>query len=98
MGVGRRTKEEIVKWNQMTALRFQTGWRHQTSPASLHRTKNQGKVVLKEGFIGVEVWRECLKKKVVLEEGWSLISGLLSGVPLYVGTQLHTHTVSPAYG
>ena len=23
-GLGRRTKEEIVKWNQMTALRFQT--------------------------------------------------------------------------
>ena len=25
MGLGRRTKEAIVKWNQMTALRFQTG-------------------------------------------------------------------------
>ena len=24
-GLGRRTKEEIAKWNQMTALRFQTG-------------------------------------------------------------------------
>ena len=24
-GLGRRTKEETVKWNQMTALRFQTG-------------------------------------------------------------------------
>ena len=23
--LGRRTREEIVKWNQMTALRFQTG-------------------------------------------------------------------------
>ena len=32
---GRRTREEIVKWNQMTALRFKTGRRHQTSPASL---------------------------------------------------------------
>ena len=32
--VGRRTREEIVKWNQMTALRFQTGERHQTSLAS----------------------------------------------------------------
>ena len=29
------TREEIAKWNQMTALRFQTGGRHQTSPASL---------------------------------------------------------------
>ena len=28
-GVGRETREEIVKWNQMTDLRFQTGGRHQ---------------------------------------------------------------------
>ena len=34
-GLGRKLREEIVKWNQMTALRFQTGGRHQTSPASL---------------------------------------------------------------
>ena len=34
-GLGRRTREDIAKWNQMTALRFQTGGRHQTSPASL---------------------------------------------------------------
>ena len=34
MGGGRRTIEEIVKWSQMTALRFQTGGRH-TLPASL---------------------------------------------------------------
>ena len=33
-GLGRKTREEIVKWNQMTALRFQTGGRHQTSQAS----------------------------------------------------------------
>ena len=33
--LGRRTREERVKWNQMTALRFKTGGRHQTSPASL---------------------------------------------------------------
>ena len=48
-GLGRRTREEIAKWNQMTALRFLTGGRHQTSPASLrgceqnihkHRTQN----------------------------------------------------------
>ena len=38
-GLGRRTREEIAKWNQMTALRFQTGRRHQTSPASLRGTK-----------------------------------------------------------
>ena len=24
-GLGRRTREERVKWNQMTALRFETG-------------------------------------------------------------------------
>ena len=34
-GLGRRTREEIAKWNQMAALRFQTEGRHQTSPASL---------------------------------------------------------------
>ena len=34
-GLGRRTREEIAKWNQMTALRFRQGGRHQTSPASL---------------------------------------------------------------
>ena len=34
-GLGRRTRQEIAKWNQMTALRFQAGGRHQTSPASL---------------------------------------------------------------
>ena len=34
-GLGRRTRQEIAKWNHMTALRFQTGGRHQTSPASL---------------------------------------------------------------
>ena len=47
-GVGRRTKEEKVKWNQMTAPKFQTGGRHQTSPASLQslqqkRQANAGK-------------------------------------------------------
>ena len=30
-----KTREEIGKGNQMTALRFQTGGRHQTSPAAL---------------------------------------------------------------
>ena len=34
-GLGRRTREEPAKRNQMTALRFQTGGRHQTSPDSL---------------------------------------------------------------
>ena len=33
-GLGRRTREEMAKWNQMTALRFQTGGdiRHQRPP------------------------------------------------------------------
>ena len=35
MRLDRITREEIVKWNKMTALRFKTGGRHQTYPASL---------------------------------------------------------------
>ena len=31
IGLGRRTREEIVMWNQMTALRFQTGVRHNST-------------------------------------------------------------------
>ena len=42
-GLGRRTREEIAKWNQMTALRFQTGGRHQTSLASLQGSKTTTK-------------------------------------------------------
>ena len=45
MEIGKGTREEIVKWNRMTALRFQTGWKHQTSPSSL-RDKNKTKKVL----------------------------------------------------
>ena len=41
--LGRRTREEIAKWNQMTALRFQTVGRHQTSPASLRGTRTNGR-------------------------------------------------------
>ena len=33
-GLSRGTREGIAKWNQITALRFQTRGRHQTSPAS----------------------------------------------------------------
>ena len=43
-GLGRRTEEEIANWNQMTALRFQTGRRHQTSPASLRESYNRGRL------------------------------------------------------
>ena len=41
-GRGRRTREEIAKWNKMTALRFETGGRHQTSPASPRGSKPEG--------------------------------------------------------
>ena len=34
-GLDRRTREEMIKWTHMTAQRFQTGGRHQTSPTSL---------------------------------------------------------------
>ena len=50
-GQGRRTREEIVKWNQMTALRFQTGERHQSSPASLRgREEVEGLWLLERGL------------------------------------------------
>ena len=47
-GLGRRTKEETAKWNQMTALRFQTGGETSDIPglsSGLHhgiRQKNIG--------------------------------------------------------
>ena len=44
-GLGRRTREQIAKWNQMTALRFQTGGRHQTSPASLRGVRKDRRTV-----------------------------------------------------
>ena len=34
-GLGRKTRQEMVKWNQMIDLRFKTGGRHETSLASL---------------------------------------------------------------
>ena len=37
-GLGRRTREEIAKWNQMTALRFQTGGGGGTSDNPGHPT------------------------------------------------------------
>ena len=53
MGVYRRTREDIVKWNQMTALRLQTGERHQRSLASL------------QGFIKVK--QICTQPYVTLQ-------------------------------
>ena len=50
-GLGRRTREEIAKWNQMTALRFQTGGgRHQTSPASLRESVKLERVTIRQNF------------------------------------------------
>ena len=39
----KKRREETVKWNQMTALRFQTGGRHKTSPASLRGLQDKVK-------------------------------------------------------
>ena len=39
---GKRTRQEIVKWPLMTALRFQRGGgEHQTSPASLRGARHR---------------------------------------------------------
>ena len=53
-GLGRRTREEIAKWNQMTALRFQTGGggRHQTSLASLRGMRQRNRVKGKDNERG----------------------------------------------
>ena len=39
----RKTRKQIVKWNQMTALRFQTEGRHQTAQTSLKRHNQESK-------------------------------------------------------
>ena len=50
IGLGRRTREEIVKWNQTTALRFQAvgggciRYPRQISPASLWGREKAQKV------------------------------------------------------
>ena len=57
-GLGKKNPEEIGKGNQMTALRFQTGGGHQTSPASLwglfkvnrYRHNSWEQIVLKRTF------------------------------------------------
>ena len=55
IGLGKRTREEIVKWNQMTALRFQARGRHQTSPASLWRQKAEEKSLKHTATITVQI-------------------------------------------
>ena len=39
-GLGRRTREDIAKWNEMTALRFQTGGdiKHPRPPGHTNHT------------------------------------------------------------
>ena len=68
IGLGRGTGEEIVKWNQMTALRFQTWGKHRTFPASLPRfqarkTKKTNDTGECEQLLGVLVY----KASVVLQ-------------------------------
>ena len=41
-GLGRRIREEIAKWNQMTAPRFQTGGDIRHSQLEKEREKEQG--------------------------------------------------------
>ena len=60
--LGRRTREEILKWNRMTALRFQTGGSHQTSPASL---RGSG---LRETFIKRYIVKRTNKAEIRPEE------------------------------
>ena len=69
IGLGRKTREEIGKWNQMTALRFQTGGRHQTSLASL-----QGEFETKKYFccIDTEQQYKASKREVCLGQAAAL--------------------------
>ena len=47
IAVGRRTREEKVKWNEMTALRFQTRGKHKRFPASL---RGEGDCKVRRGY------------------------------------------------
>ena len=70
MGVGRRPREEIVKWNQMAALRFQTGARHLTSPASLRVEEEEKAEEEEEKEKGEEEGgKKARKNKKSLETG-----------------------------
>ena len=56
MEAGRRTKEEIVKWNQMTALKFQTGgWggdiRHARPPFGVYETTTTVLIIIMYYFV-----------------------------------------------
>ena len=58
-GFSRGTREETIKWNQMTALRFQTGWRHHTSPATLQGKGNEQGDCTHEQIKGESVINVC---------------------------------------
>ena len=63
-GLGRRTRVEIAKWNQMTALNFQTGGRHQTSPASLRGFSTKFNCqLIKFSIITLQADADCCTKK-----------------------------------
>ena len=63
-----KTRQEIEKGNQMTALRFQTGGGHQTSPASLRGVC--GKVVgeRQEQLSQLYERRVVRKAKVIVDD------------------------------
>ena len=60
-GLGRRTREEIAKWNQMTALRFPTGGRHQTPPG-LPPGDCRGKCFAEHSSISVDKPNKIMNK------------------------------------
>ena len=55
-GLCRRTRQEIVKWNQVTALRFQTGGdiRHLRPPWVGGGTNRDGDIIIHTGSCGDE--------------------------------------------
>ena len=63
-----KTREEIGKGNQMTALRFQTGGGHQTSPASLRGKQQQNNHVFINGFNSLTITSGMLDPIIILRE------------------------------
>ena len=58
-GSGRSTRQETVKWNQMTALRFQKGEKHLISPACLRGERNS----TNRGMMKIEQQSTSSKKR-----------------------------------
>ena len=67
-GLGRRTREKIVKWNQMTALRLQTGEETSDVLGLPSGERKEGKEVIgkkkegQEGKKGEEVRKKWIKE------------------------------------